>query len=127
MREHMEHHGTSSNLSRRVAFGGAAGVLEDPAERAGGRQAAGQHDPVAGRSEPALLFRHVSRGFSRFLARFAPRAVLCPRRPFQANLSMTVLNELRELQVAKVLLQLVADRNISEQGKSVAERLGRDA
>jgi len=38
-----------------------------------------------------------------------------------ANLSMTVLSELRELQVANVLLQLVADRNISEQGKSVAE------
>lgn len=34
---------------------------------------------------------------------------------------MTVLSELRELQVAKVLLQLVSDRNISEQGKSVAE------
>eukprot|EP00913_Durusdinium_trenchii_P032980 g30875.t1 len=38
-----------------------------------------------------------------------------------ANLSMTVLNQLRELQVAKVLLQLVENRSISEQGKSVAE------
>lgn len=38
-----------------------------------------------------------------------------------ANLSMTVLNELRELQVANVLLQLVENCAISEQGKSVAE------
>ncbi|CAJ1404794.1 unnamed protein product [Effrenium voratum] len=38
-----------------------------------------------------------------------------------ANLSMTVLSELRELQVADALLRLVSDHRISDQGKSVAE------